>query len=71
MLDRPPSRRDLEASATVGDALPCVDTERAQNPRSAWISATQRSPRIPGTPAMTAPLAGGGISTSATSHNGD
>ena len=51
---------------------PGVDTERAQNLRSASISATQRHPpRIPCTPAMTAPLASREIFTSPTSHDGD
>jgi hypothetical protein len=58
MLDRTPSPSRSRGERDGRRRSPCVDTERVQNPRSASLSATQRSPRIPVHPAMTAPLAG-------------
>jgi hypothetical protein len=70
MLDRTPSRRDLEASATV-ETLSLRGHRARAEPSHRVDFRDPRQPEDPGTPAITTTLAGGEISRSATSHNGD
>ena len=69
MFDRTPCHRRSRGERD-GRRSPGVDTERVQTPARVDFRGP-RQPENPGTAAMTAPLAGGEISTSATSHNGD